>query len=184
MNRKYNVLLDLDNTIISSLSRKEEKKKHRSKFNKFVWENLKGEYKVFERPGLQEFLDFLFENFNVSVWTAASKSYALFVIDNFILIEPERRLRHVFFSYHCSKSIEVSDAQKDLSMLWNEFGLEEYYKECDTLIIDDSEEVCETQPGNCLLVRPFEFQEKHSHEDDELLGRVKPILITLLEKEK
>ena len=46
-------------------------------------EKKDGHYKVFERPGLQEFLDYLFANFNVSVWTAASKSYALFIIDKY-----------------------------------------------------------------------------------------------------
>ena len=180
MPTRYNILLDLDNTIISSLSKKEEKTSHRPKFRKFVWMNMAGEYKVFERPHLQEFLDFLFENFNVSVWTAASKSYAQFVIDNFILVKPCRKLKHVFFSYHCKLSIDATDAQKDLSMLWNEFGLGDEYDENDTFIIDDSEEVYDTQPDRCILVRPFEFRSAMSYTDDELIENVAPVLITIL----
>lgn len=180
MSKRYNIVLDLDNTLISSLSRKEERKKHRPRFNKFVWENMSGEYKVFARPHLQEFLDFLFANFDVSVWTAASKSYAIFIIDNFILVEPERRLKYIFFSYHCKESIGVTDAQKSLSMLWTEFGLADQYSRDDTYIIDDSEEVCETQPDRCIQIRPFEFQDPDSYRDNELIGRIKPILVSLI----
>lgn len=180
MPKRYNILLDLDNTVISSISKKEEKASHRSKFSKFFWKNMAGEYKVFARPHLQEFLDFLFENFNVSVWTAASKSYAQFIIENFILVKPGRRLKHVFFSYHCKLSIDAMDAQKDLSMLWNEFGLGQYYERRNTYIIDDSEEVYNTQPDACILVKPFEFRSAKSHRDDELIENVEPVLIDIL----
>ena len=37
-------------------------------------------YVVFERPYLQSFLDYIFDKFNVYVWTAASKDYALYII--------------------------------------------------------------------------------------------------------
>lgn len=181
---KYNVLLDLDNTLISSISRKEEKRCNKSKFRRFVWENMDGQFKVFQRPGLQEFLDFLFENFNVSVWTAASKSYALFIIDNFILIKPERKLEHVFFSYHCLESIKKRDAQKDLRMLWTKFNLGNIYDTKNTFIIDDNPEVYETQPTKCIRVYPFEVLDKKSFHDDELLHAVKPKLEKLLESEQ
>lgn len=183
MAKKYNVLVDLDNTLISSLSRKEEKKSHAGKFKKFVWENMDGQFKVFQRPGLQEFLDFLFKNFNVSVWTAASKSYALFIIDNFILIKPERKLDHVFFSYHCCESIKKRDSQKDLKMLWTKFNLGDIYGIENTFIIDDHPEVYETQPTKCIRVYPFEFLDKKSFQDSELLQTVKPKLEKILRSE-
>ena len=44
-------------------------------------ENMEGVYKVFERPGLQDFLDFLFENFNVACGQCL-QIYALFIIDS------------------------------------------------------------------------------------------------------
>ena len=75
-----NILLDLDQTCISaeSLDGDEpefnyQNPKHLKKAQKYRYEDMDGYYMVFERPGLQEFLDFLFKNFNVSIWTAASK---------------------------------------------------------------------------------------------------------------
>ena len=179
---RYNIILDLDNTIISSLSRKEEKRSHLSKFNRFVWENMSGDYKVFARPHLQEFLDYLFANFDVSVWTAASKSYAIFVIDNFILIKPERKLKYVFFSYHCKESIHVTDSQKSLSMLWRDFNLGADFDEDDTFIIDDSEEVYNTQPDRCIHIKPFEFTNARSYMDNELINNIVPVLLDLSTK--
>ena len=182
MPERYKILLDLDNTIISSLSRKEERRSHKEKFNKFIWENMDGEFKVFERPHLQAFLDFLFKNFDVSVWTAASKSYALFIIDNFILIKPSRKVEYVFFAHHCKQSVKKKGAQKDLSMLWTAFNLTHVYNEDNTYIIDDNQEVYETQPDRCIQVKPFEFQDRKSFADDELNKTIKPVLKRLLLK--
>jgi len=140
---------------------------------------MDGSFKVFERPGLQEFLDFLFKNFNVSVWTAASKSYALFIVDKFILEDhPERKLDYVFFSHHCKLSNKKKNAHKDLDMLWDEFGVN--YEKDSTYIIDDHEEVYDTQPEKCLQIKAFEFQDKSSHKDIELETNIKPALRKIL----
>ena len=83
---KKNILLDLDQTLISAEASEDfdiDKHKERSKL--FSWKDMDGYYIVFERPHLSEFLDYIFENFNVSVWTAASKDYALFIIEHIIL---------------------------------------------------------------------------------------------------
>lgn len=176
---KINILLDLDNTLISSLSSEEERKKFKKKYPKFRWENMDNYYKVFERPGLQKFLDFLFKNFNVSIWTAASKSYALFIIDKFILQNhPERKLDYIFFSYHCKLSRKLKHSQKDLSLLWNKFNLKGYEKK-NTFIIDDHPEVYDVQPNNCIQIEPFEFQDKNSHLDKELFNVIIPELTHL-----
>lgn len=142
---------------------------------------MEGVYKVFERPGLQEFLDFLFENFNVSVWTAASKSYALFIIDEFILKDhPERQMDYVLFSYHCKKSRRIKDTQKALDILKNDFELLNFDMDR-TYIIDDHPEVYSAQPDNCIQVKAFEFTERKSFEDRELARDIKPKLQALLD---
>lgn len=176
-----NILLDLDNTLICSLSKEEERNEFKPRMKKFTWKNMDGYYKVFERPGLQDFLDFLFENFNVSIWTAASKSYALFIIEEFILKgHPERKLDYVLFSYHCKASKKCRKSQKHLEMLKEEFKLLNYDPD-KTFIIDDHPEVYGTQPLKCINVKPFEFTERRSYEDRELLTNVKPRLESLLE---
>lgn len=180
--KKINILLDLDNTLISSLATDEEKKVHRPRMKHFRWEDMEGYYKVFERPGLQEFLDFLFQNFNVSVWTAASKTYALFIIDKFILEgHPERRLDYIFFSHHCKRSKKRKATQKALELLKHDFKLLDYDMS-KTFIIDDHPEVFKAQPENCIQVKAFEFTERRSYEDRELERSVRPRLEQLLKQ--
>lgn len=163
-----NVIIDLDNTIISSLSANEEKTSHRHKMDKFIWENMDNEYKVFSRPGLDQFLDYLFKNFKVSVWTAASKSYALFIIDNFILIKPDRKLKQILFSYHCKQSKKIQKTQKKLSMLWTRFNLGNEFSKANTIIIDDHLDVYNAQPDQCIRIKPFKFTNRKSYNDEEL----------------
>jgi TFIIF-interacting CTD phosphatase-like protein len=115
---KLNIILDLDQTIISAESAEEyDKAKNKTKEKKFIFHNMDNYYTIFERPGLQIFLDYLFKNFNVSIWTAASKDYALFIIDNIILQnKKERQLDWVFFSYHCDLSRKLMIMMKFLKL--------------------------------------------------------------------
>ena len=175
-----NILLDLDNTLVSSLAFDEEKPHHRKHMKHYTWKDMEGYYKVFERPGLQPFLTFLFKHFNVSVWTAASKSYALFIIDHFLFEgHPERKLDYVFFAHHCKQSRKRMASQKHLAMLWSEFKLKGYRPD-NTFIIDDHPKVYAAQPERCIKVRPFEFTDKQSYKDNELTGNVVPFLKRIL----
>ena len=84
--KKFNVFLDLDQTLISAEANDEfDFNNSKEKSKKFTSYDMDGYYIVFERPGLQDFLDYLFANFNVSIWTAASKDYAIFIIDKLYL---------------------------------------------------------------------------------------------------
>jgi TFIIF-interacting CTD phosphatase-like protein len=181
MNQKINILLDLDNTLISSLAKHEEKKIHKPRMKQFRWEDMEGVYKVFERPGLQNFLDYLFDNFNVSVWTAASKSYALFIIDKFVLINSNRKLNYIFFSHHCKRSKKIKSTQKSLQLLQDEFNLP--FNINSTYIIDDHPEVYNAQPEQCINIKAFEFTERQSFNDNEFEKTIKPRLQQII-KEK
>lgn len=163
---KGNFILDLDQTIISAEATEEyDFKKNKAKSKKFVFHDMDGYYIVFERPGLQKFLQYLFDNYNVSVWTAASKDYALFIINKIVLAgNPHRKLDYVFFSYHCDVSSDKKKGTKDLSMLWDVYKLPGYSVE-NTVILDDYDEVHNTQPKNCIIAVPFEFTETGSEGD-------------------
>ncbi len=165
--RKANFLIDLDQTLISSESTKNFKKT--DKMKKFVYHEMEGQYYVFERPGLQNFLTYIFDNFNVSVCTAASKDYAIFIIKNVILgNNANRHLDYIFFSYHCRLSAVVKDKPKSLMMLWEEYKLPNYTKD-NTLILDDYyDEVYAPQRSNCILAKEFEYTQEGSEKDDFL----------------
>ena len=63
------VILDLDNTCICAVELKDVKHvKFESAFRSVKLENL---YRIYERPGLQPFLDILFRDYDVAIWTAA-----------------------------------------------------------------------------------------------------------------
>lgn len=169
MSDKINILLDLDQTLISAESTSDYNfKKNKSKSKKFTFYDMDGYYIVFERPDLQSFLDDLFANFNVSIWTAASKDYALFIIDKIILQnKPERKLDWVFFSYHCDISKKMKKGSKSLEMLWDVYEIPGYNKN-NTFILDDYDEVYNTQPNNCIIAKAFEFEDSESNQDDFL----------------
>jgi TFIIF-interacting CTD phosphatase-like protein len=139
---------------------------------------MDGYYIVFERPGLQRFLDWLFREYRVSVWTAASKDYALFVVDKIILKNtPDRKLDFIFFSYHCDISNAKKAGTKDLTTLGDIFKLPGYTLK-NTVILDDYDEVHNTQPGNCIVALPFEYTSDDSHQDG-FLNALQPHLASL-----
>lgn len=188
---KPNFILDLDQTLISAESLDEyDKNKNREKAKKFKSVEMENYYIIFERPGLQEFLDYLFKNFNVSVWTAGSKDYALYIVDSIIMkpttgskssnssnnsssggsggsknSEPSRKLDYIFYSYHCKVSKKMKKGTKDLSMLWDVYKLPGYTKE-NTYILDDYDEVYKKQKHNAIVAPAFEFTHKKSVDDD------------------
>lgn len=177
---KLNILLDLDQTMISSEADEEyDFEKNKEKAKKFRYKDMDGYYIVFERPGLQKFLDFLFKNFNVSIWTAASKDYALFIIEKIILNRKKnRKIDWIFFSYHCGISKKIKSGTKDLRILWEDYKIEGYDKN-NTVIIDDYDEVYKTQPDNCIISPPFEFS-KEGSENDDYLKRLEAELVKLI----
>jgi TFIIF-interacting CTD phosphatase-like protein len=131
----------------------------------FKVHKMDNDYLITERPGVQEFLDFLFSKFNVSVWTAASKDYALFVIEKVILQKPGRKLDYICFSYHCDLSKEKTGCLKQLN---NQFYHYAQYNPKNTIIIDDNNNVLTKQIGGVFPIKPFDFFAKNSERDKAL----------------
>lgn len=160
------IILDLDQTIISGEPIDEFEVKNEGRKKKFTFHTMDNDYFIFERPNLQEFLDYIFDNFKVSVWTAASKDYALFIIDNVILKKRNRKLEWIFYAYHCKISEDLTGSSKNLTILCNKFDIDDFRG--DIFIFDDNDEVYNCQPDRCLIAKPFYFTEKGSENDDYL----------------
>lgn len=178
---RMNVILDLDQTLISGEDVESighvKAQKLAEKFRCEVFKDEDGTplYYIYERPYLQEFLDFLFATFNVSVWTAATSDYAIFVIKKFILIpnKPYRKLDFIFTKDHVAVSQKAYKTQKKLDYVYQvtsmygstmkSFSLHEQnreygcptYDKSNTVILDDNEEVRDAQPSNCIPAEPF-----------------------------
>jgi len=170
---KLNVILDLDNTIINAVDTRDVIKVfNNSGLESVDWPPL---FRIYARPHLQEFLDFLFANFNVSVFTAADKDYALYIVDKFIYKDhPERKLNIFFFRYHVEKSHREYKGVKDLRILWDMFQVPGFYP-CNTVIIDDLDQVAKTNPYNCIPIDAFHVVDDdgnynpNAYKDDELI---------------
>lgn len=198
---KPNIILDLDQTLIyaeplgkdktkkiSNLKQQIEKFAPSSVFNSdtltynssvslkdrniFIMDD---DYIIFLRPGLQEFLDYLFKNFNVCVWTAASKDYAMFIIQYIILLmddnenklDPDRHVELIMFYYHCILSKKEVGGTKNLCMLWDKINFE-HLNENNTMILDDNDDVYKTQKDLCIKANEFIVSKKkndESHQD-------------------
>lgn len=174
---KNNIILDLDQTVISAEANDEiDLDKYTEKSAKFRSDDMDGYYMIYSRPYLQEFLDYVFKNFNVTIWTAASKDYALFIIEKIILNNvPERKLDFIFFSYHCDLSKKTKKYSKELCMLWDIHNLPGYSPK-NTVIIDDYKaDVHQCQPNNCIIAPAFEFPSEGS-ENDTFLKDIIPHL--------
>lgn len=184
------IILDLDNTLISALSFNELqqitiKNKELQKFREssYAWLDMDNSYRIFERPQLQNFLTYVFRNFKVSVWTAASKQYAIFIIKNIILgNQSNRKLEYVFFSHHCRtknmKTDKSCNNYKNLNLLNDEFRLN--FDLSKTFIIDDHPNVCKIQPDRCLAIKAFNIEEElPDNIDDSLISIMIPKLDSL-----
>ena len=164
--RQRHIILDLDQTIISGEPIDEFEVKNEPRKKKFIYHTMDNDYFIFERPNLQRFLDYIFKNFKVSVWTAASKDYALFIIENVILKKPSRSLEWIFYSYHCEISEKLTKSSKNLTVLSNKFDIDDF--KGDIFIFDDNEDVYNSQPDRCLIAKPFFFTDEESEHDDYL----------------
>ena len=191
--KKPMIYLDLDNTLLHSIPSEEFHNKYKSRLDKDLLatklnktkvydmkDNGKSYYLVFERPHVQEFLDFLFENFSVNIWTAATKDYAAFIIEHLVLNQrANRKLDYVFVQYHCKKSKKRYGKRhlKELKMLIDHYKLPDMTdKNC--IIIDDHPDVKSQQPHLCVTAPEWTIFDEDSIElkkdamKDDFLSKV------------
>ena len=179
---KLNIILDLDNTIVNALSIEDRRKLSSDFGKKFKFQDYIQFFRIYARPHLEKFLDYLFNNFNVAVLTAAEKDYALFIVERFILTKPNRHLEFIMFRSQVDMAEEIFGGMKDLRVIWETYKVNNFYPS-NTIIIDDLDLVAQTNPNNTIRIEPFFIVDEESGEinfesekDTELLK-----LITELE---
>lgn len=170
--QKLNLVLDLDATLICSVE-PHKVNKEKKKYSKLESANMDDYYVVFERPYLDQFLDYIFKHYNVSIWTAASKDYAIFIIDKILLKnKTDRKLDWIFTSYHTKISEKKVDHSKSLKLLKELYKLDDYTLD-NTIILDDNEEVFSKQKKNCIPAKPFDYKTKYPYKDTFLIDLIK-----------
>jgi hypothetical protein len=163
----FHIVLDLDMTLIHSINFYEQIPHNFNNFKKVFYSddnNMANNFTVFLRPYVQEFLDFIFSRYKVSVWTKSNHIYANFIIKNIILPEdkPNRKLENIFHLDHNNNSLFIFGNDKDLRLL----NLEKLEN---TILIDDMVENCKHQPNNSILAEKFNVYKESSLYDTFLL---------------
>lgn len=173
--KDVNVVFDLDNTLIYSIPH-EKYPKRNCYLHQIPHHFMDKDYVVFERPGLQKFLDWVFNHFNVMVWSAASPEYVEFIAKN-IIEKNGRKLEYVLNSENCEDSQQIFGENhiKNLKMLWDIHDLESYGP-FNTLIIDDLKMVCKVQPKNSINIKSYNVTKKEEAIGDKELKRIKKML--------
>ncbi len=120
-----------------------------------------GEYFVYQRPGLRQFLEFVARDFQSAIWTSSSSQYAKEIVSR--IFPSPSSLRFLWSRERCTRRYDPESRDtywvKDLKKV-RRLG----YKLEQTLIVDDSPEKLERNYGNHILVDPYDGRQ----DDDEL----------------
>jgi len=124
------------------------------------------------RPHLEEFLEFVFEHFDVMVWSSAQPHTVERMLDNFFRSYKPRLIatwtRDMFGltpEQYNSKCATI----KDLRKVWDEFG--ERYGVHNTILVDNFIGNAREQPNNLVHVSTFNPDQNAS--DNELVRLIK-----------
>lgn len=130
MKKDFLVLLDLDNTLITSESKKNINNVINGKIIPDIdasnW-GLKPEY-IFIRPYLNEFLSFLFDNFYVGLWSAANEKWISTICSQSILRNYKDKFLFIWNGSMCKNK------EKPLQKVWKMYN---GFNRTNTILIDD-----------------------------------------------
>jgi len=157
------IILDIDETLIHSewlLNDSLEENQYDFKFQ-LGDTDLDFSFFTLKRPYLNEFLDYVFSNFDVAIWTAASHDYATEILKKINI--PLKNLKFFYSKNSCTLKLDYDTNKyygvKNLSKISKKFDLNK------VLIIDDIQKTAVNNYGNLIKIKPFE----NNLNDTELL---------------
>lgn len=155
------LILDLDETLIYAT---EEKLDRQQDF-------IVGQYFVYKRPFLESFLRFCFENFDVAIWTTATKSYAVEILK--IILKKDQNLQFLWTRERCTFAFDEEEHESIYVKKMHKIRRRGYKLES-VIVIDDSPNVWKSSYGNLVRINRFEGDEN----DKEL--RILPLYLEQL----
>lgn len=173
---RSNLVLDLDNTLISSLTFGELSRTKLPPQLSYV--DMTGFFRIYLRPYLHEFLEYAFKNYNVTIWSAGTRDYVLYIVEQILLKpnfhndytttnRPFRNFKMILHSGNCEQSSlhYNKDSPKDLRYLYH---FDDFFL-CNTYIVDDLDHVLNANPKQTLRAPYFDAKNKEAHNDTFLL---------------
>jgi hypothetical protein len=154
--KKYNIILDLDSTLVCSVLFKELNlipKNINLSYKDYIYDtfNLSNNYRIFIRPYLYNFLNYISKFSNISVWTMADELYANFIIDN--IFPKEIKPEFIFSRKHSDYGLHKYLRLKPLEFVYENFPND--YSNKNTIIIDDISDVASANINNSIQIKPF-----------------------------
>ncbi|XP_026385305.1 uncharacterized protein LOC113280912 [Papaver somniferum] len=125
---------------------------------------------LFKRPFCDDFLKFLFQNFNVGVWSSRTKRNVDSVVD-FVMGDMKKNLLFCWDQYHCTDTgySTLENRQKllvlkELKKLWNKHDRslpweKGAYDESNTILLDDSPYKALRNPPHTAIFPPYRFED-------------------------
>ncbi len=145
------IILDLDETLIHTESVPLEYEMHYDFDFKFKG-NGKSFYYTKKRPYLEQFLNYVLDNFEVAVWTAAGEEYAVEILKGINL--DKSKLKFFYTQDNCT--IKLSYDYSDYYGVKNLNKLKKKGYDLDkVLIVDDKSETAVNNYGNLIQIKPF-----------------------------
>lgn len=149
------LILDLDETLVYAT---EEKLERQEDFTI-------GEYIVYKRPYLQEFIAFCLENFDVAVWTSSTQNYAIKIVEE--IFQNPNELKFLWSRLRCTISFDEEERENFLEKKMTKVGRRGYDLN-KVIVIDDLPQVWRNSYGNLVRVNPF-FGETDDNELQKLI---------------
>ncbi len=146
MTKKKLIILDLDETLIHSTTFPPTNN----------WQHTVANYKVFVRPGLEIFLSYLEQNFEVAVWSSATENYIDSIIEK--VFPANYPLKFIWgrnaCTLHAGGIYSVNNHLAYLKILAKieKSGLGDLDN---TIIIDDTPSKSQLNPENAIIPEPF-----------------------------
>lgn len=148
-----NIVLDLDETLVSVTSKK---------INKYDFDFMIGDIKYYakKRPNLDLFLGYIFKHFaTVNVWTAATRPYAMHILNNIMTKEQILKLNYIL----ARENLSIKSDGTFTKPLAKIFRSKSNYKSLDpnnTIMIDDKRSATGDNLGNAIIVPPWKGSSK------------------------
>lgn len=140
------LVLDLDNTLIAAVN-EAYVRDCRDYPKDFM--TLDGDYFVSKRPHLDKFMDYVFANWNVAFWTAATEPYAKEILTKSGI--DYNKFKFMKFKDDCTKGLDenyTSVLIKDLNKIVD-------YDLSRIILVDDKKSSAQNTPDNLIEVYPY-----------------------------
>jgi TFIIF-interacting CTD phosphatase-like protein len=154
-----NIILDIDETLIHCKLIEPKEYNH-----SFVIDKIK--YYIIYRPYLEEFINFIFNNFDtINIWTAATQDYAHKIILKILNTKLKNKalITSKLKCFYTRKHVS-NDGTKELAKIFNnKCSIKLNIQPHNTVMIDDKSHVFNKNTGNGLIIPAFMGNKKDTN---------------------